>query len=196
MEMALAAGAALGGSSTFAVASTAFSALTSIIGGINQDKAAKASAAGMNVQAEQMRINAGQERAAGQRRALEEGRAKDRAISKNIAGAAAGGGTLDGSVMDIIGDLEAEGYYNQEMQRYQSEDRARGLETDANFKNYEAQLTRNAGKSAKRLGFMKAAGSIFSGMSGMYERYGGIEDFGQSSGGGGVRLPQRKPSYG
>lgn len=145
----------------------------------------------LNNQAQQLDVNAGQERAAAQRKAIDERRRARLAESKAIAINAAGGGnTLDPSVMDILGDLESEGTYNANTATYEGEERARDLETQGNYRRYEGSVTvanakagsqigayssdvyRAAGKNEAAAGNLKAASTILNGGSSLLDKYG------------------------
>jgi hypothetical protein len=90
--------------------------------------------------AQQLEIEAGQERATSQREASEERRQVRFAQSRAQAVAAASGaGALDPSTLDVIGDLEGEAEYRALTRLYEGENRARGLD-------YGAKLERSAGK--------------------------------------------------
>lgn len=141
------------------VASTVMSA----VGQRNEGIAANQEA---QYKAKQAEVNAGQERASSQRAMVEELRQMRLTQSRAQAvSAASGGGALDSSVMDIIGDLETEGRYRANVKKYEGEESARDLETGA-------MLSRYQGKNAKKAGNMAAIGTIMSGGSkaaGMYK---------------------------
>ena len=151
--------------------------LLSAYGQIQQGNAAaamgKAQQQADEYQASQMKVQAGQERAAGQRRAYEERRKGELVMSKAQAQAAASGSSsLDPSIIDIMGDLESETQYNVDVTNYESEDRARDLETGASLKSYEGQMAKAAGKMQKRSSTIAAAGSLLKGGSTLMEKYG------------------------
>lgn len=156
-----------------AVAGTALSAYGAYQQGQAADAAGKAAQVSADYQAKQMAVNAGQERAAAQRKAFEERRRGTLAQSKAQAVAAAsGGGSLDPSIVDIMGDLEGEAQYNSNVALYEGEERARDLETGASIKRYEGAQARAAGKYEKRASTIKAAGSLLSGGSTLLDKYG------------------------
>lgn len=156
-----------------AVAGTLFQAYGQYQQGQAADAMGKAQEIAANYQADQMKVNAGQERAAAQRKMLEEKRRGTLAQSKVQAiAAASGGGSLDPSIVDIMGDLESEAQYNADVATFEGEERARDLETGANIKRYEGAQARAAGKYEKKAYTVKAASSLLSGGSSLLEKYG------------------------
>lgn len=150
--------------------------LLSTAGQIQQANAAEAQGIAQqqaaDYQAEQMRVNAGQERAMSQRRAIEASREKRLTQNSLITRAAAsGGGTLDGSVVKIMGDLEEEGEYNKGVALYEGEERARDLESGAAIQTYEGEQAKIAGKMRKRAGYLEAGSTLLSGSSKAYGSY-------------------------
>jgi hypothetical protein len=140
-------------------AGTILSTVSSISGGRSDDAAAR-------FQAKQMEQQAGQERAASQREAIEERRKARFAESRALAvSAASGAGASDPTVLDIMGDLESEGEYRALTALFNGEERARGLEMGASAKRYE-------GATAKRSGYMKAGSTILGGGYSLLEKYG------------------------
>lgn len=116
-------------------------------------------------EAKQMITQAGNERATSQRAAGEERRQKNLVTSRAQAVAAAsGGGASDPTVVDIMGDLEAEGEYRALSAMYEGEERARGLETAASAKKVE-------GRQALTGGLMGAAGTFLQGAESLYDRF-------------------------
>jgi hypothetical protein len=155
----------------------AVSAAVSVIG---QQQAAKAEQAQAEFQAKQYEQKAGQDRAMAQRRAQEERRQGQLAISR--AQAIAGGGGLDDSVLDITGDIAAEGEYNALGAIYEGEQSALGSEM-------QAKGLRMQGKAARRAANFKSASTILSTASSMYGAYSGggspsVSDGGYSIGQG------------
>ena len=136
--------------------------LMSAVGARHEGIAAKQEA---EFRAKQAEIQASQERASGQRAMIEELRQMRIKQSRGQAVAAASGaGALDVSVMDIMGDLETEGRYRAETALYESEERARELETGA-------VLSRYGGKQAKRAGDIRAIATLATGGAKAYSKY-------------------------
>lgn len=117
-------------------------------------------------QAYQMRQQAGQERASAQRAEIVQRRQGAFALSRAQAVAAAGGGdTTDPTVVNVEKDIAGQTEYNAMTALFNGEERARGLETGANFKNFE-------GDQAYQKGLYSAAGTIFKGGSSWASKYG------------------------
>lgn len=110
------------------------------------------------------RQNAGQVRAAAQRRAGDERHQADLLESRALA--LAGGGASDPSVIKAIGDISAEGEYRSLSQLYEGESDARALEN-------RADATRRTAKDAKRAMQYAYASTIFNQGSQLYSKYGG-----------------------
>ena len=156
------------------VGGTILSAAGQVQAGWAADANAKAQQQALEYQAKQAEINAGQERASAQRRAMEERRQAGLASSRAKALAAAGGGTLlDPSVVNIMGDLAAEGEYNADVAMYEGEERARDLETGAQLRRYEGYMERAAGRQEKRSGYLSAGATVLKGRSSLMSKYGG-----------------------
>lgn len=140
-------------------AATAVSAVGSIMSGKAQDSASR-------FQAGQMKQQAGQERAAAQRTAIEQRRQAGLANSRVKAlAAASGGGATDPSVINIETANAGAGEYNALSALYQGEEKARGLEMGAGARLYE-------GSQAKRAGLIKGGSGLLSAGSSMFEKYG------------------------
>lgn len=156
-----------------AVGGTLLSAYGQYQQGQAADAMGKAQQQAADYQAAQMQTQAGQERAASQRKMIEERRRGTLAQSKAQAlAAASGGSSLDPSIVDIMGDLEAETQYNVDVAQYEGEDRARDLEMGGSLKQYEGRMARQAGKMEKRSATIAAAGSLLKGGSTLMEKYG------------------------
>lgn len=145
----------------------------------------------LNYQATQMETIAGQERASAQRAALMERRKQRLAQSRATALAAAGtGDTLDPSVINILGDLEAEGSLAARTALWTGEERARDYESTAAMRRAEgemtasagiyqagitragAEMTRDAGKIERQAANSRAIGTLIKGGSSLYDKYG------------------------
>lgn len=126
------------------------------IGMISQGNAARASA---NARAAQMEQQAGQQRATGQRAAIEERRRGDIALSRMQAlSAASGGGAFDKSIESLTGGLARQTEYNALTRLFESEDSAIGME-------YGAQVERAEGKAKRRAGLIGGLGTIATGVA-------------------------------
>lgn len=132
-----------------ALAGAAVSAYSSYEEGQAANKAAK-------FEAEQMERNASDARAVSQREAIEQRRRAELAQSRALAVAAASGaGALDGSVLDLMGDIGAEGDLNARTALYSGEARGAGMDASAAARRYE-------GKQAQRAGQMKVFSTLLS----------------------------------
>ena len=142
----------------FNVGSTIFNAGGAIMSGISakQEK---------DYEAAQLDQNAKAEVAAATRKMQLERRDTDIAESRVRNLAAAGGGALDPSVVNILGDLESEGTTNIQNTLYNANSAAHGMES-------QAIASRFSGKNSLTAGGISAVGSLFKGigqsMSGKY----------------------------
>jgi len=145
----------------------------------------------LNYQASQMESIAGQERASAQRTALLERRKQRLAQSRATALAAAGtGDTLDPSVINILGDLEAEGSLAARTAMWTGEERARDYESSAAMRRAEgemtassgiyqagitragAEMTMEAGRQERKAANQRAMATLIKGGSSMMDKYG------------------------
>jgi len=150
------------------VAAAALAIGGSIVSGVGQIQAGRAANVNAKFQAAQAQQQAGQERAAAQRVAIEERRKADLALSRGQAVlASSGGGTLDPTAMRLMGGIAQQGEYNALSALFQGEETARGLELSAAAKRME-------GKQAKRAGMIGGISTIASGIgqAGLYQKYG------------------------
>lgn len=165
---AAAAGTAAAAAGTAGAASSMLStALTAgtILQGAGQVFGAIGGKRSADFEADQMKAQAGQERASSQRQAGEDRRQKRMVQSRLTAMAAAsGGGASDPTVVDIAGDLETEGEYRALSSLWEGEERARGLEAGAASRKME-------GKQKLMGGLTGAAGTILSGSESLFDRF-------------------------
>lgn len=123
---------------------------------LQQHKAGQAQSRLASVQAENYRSKAKQEQAVAQRKAYEHRKDAELRASRAIAVAAATGGTAqEKSVLELLGDISARGEYNALTETYQGDMKARDI-------NYEAEITQEKGRSARRAANMQAVGTLFS----------------------------------
>lgn len=141
----------------------AVGAVTSVYGQQQAKKAAKNDA---NFDAMQRHSAALRSRAVGQRQAEEE-RRQARLLSSSIQ-ARAGGGGLDPSVIDLMGDVWADGEYRALSALYEGNEGALGLESQAN-----AGL-RSARARGRGMDY-QTAGTILSTAGGLYTKYKGAD---------------------
>ena len=129
--------------------------------------------------AQQLEQQAGQERAASQRAAAQERRRLRRAQSRlqAVAGAS-GAGALDPTVLDLEGDLAAEGEFRALSRLFEGESEARNLEYGATLERHGGQVdsfifgerARQA-RRARTGALVSGAGRILGGVS-LLEKYG------------------------
>ena len=92
----------------------------------------------------QLRQNAGQARAAGQRQVYDLDRNTQMIQSRALAVAAAsGGGASDPGVVSIMAQTAAEGAYRKAMALFNAEDKAQGMEDQAEATMYEGKVAKN-----------------------------------------------------
>lgn len=132
---------------------------------------------GAEYEAAQLDTQAGQERAAAQRTAMNERRKGDLVASRARAVAAAGGGALDSpDIQDILSNIENERDYRSGVALYEGEERARGLDTGAVARRYEGASYEAAGRTARNVSRSQAFGNLLSqggSALSLYGRYGG-----------------------
>ncbi len=117
--------------------------------------------------ARQYEINAGQEQAHAQRRAIERRREARLVESRARAMASySGGGASDPTVTKILDEIAGEGEYRAALELYEGDERARAL-------NLEADAARRGGDRAIKASRYRAAGTALSGASSLYGKYGG-----------------------
>lgn len=149
----------------------------------SESQAAAAKAGGKDAnrvakwEAAQLERNAGQERAAAQRQAIEENRQGRLAMSRARALAgSSGAGVTDPTVTNILADLAAQGETNALTALWEGEESARNMEFQAAGRRYEGGQAKAAGdytaKATRRAGYLDAVGSVLDGGSDFYTKYG------------------------
>lgn len=160
-------GALIAGAVT--VGATLYSGRQSKKLGAEQNKESRARA---ERRAARLRQQAVQERASGQI-ASEEQKRRMEVLSSDAQAtvSASGGGTIDPSIMRLIVGLSEEGQRASNVEKYQSETAAQGMEQGADqgiADGYqEGESARRAGNAAQRSSFASAAGKGLS----MYAKY-------------------------
>lgn len=158
------AGAASGGGglgSMFSLLGTGVSAAGQIAAGQNAQAMANAEAA-------ELKRRAAEERAAAQREAMEKRKKANLLLSRSQAvSAASGAGATDPTVLAVEGGIAKEGEYQADVENYLGESRARGL-------IHKAAMTQAEGADAKQASLFRAGGTILSGISPYFQRYGGM----------------------
>ena len=168
------------------MAAAAMQAMSTIAGGQAQAAAGRANQDAMkyqaslrDAQASAMEQSAGQERAASQRGAVEQRRQGRLVGSRAQAFAAAsGGGALDPTVVNLLGDLGNEADFRAATALYQGEDAARGREYSAVLQRaagqgdlYAGEVARQAGINARNRSYLSAAGGIVGSAGKLYNAY-------------------------
>lgn len=115
---------------------------------------------------------AGQTRASSQRKADQERLNATRAGSRVQAIAAANGGASDPSVLKIQSDIAGQGEYNALSALYTGEERARGLETEANLKRYEGDAAVAGAAMKSQAAMYSGFGTMMSSGGSLYSKYG------------------------
>lgn len=135
--------------------------------------AAQRHAVAQQFQAEQLRVNAGQQVAAAQHDAAEQGRQATLLASRAQAlAAASGGGALDPGVVKIISNIAGEGQHRAAVALYQGEERARAMRMSASAADYNASLAISDGE-LKADAFERAGtAALFKGAGSLFSKYG------------------------
>lgn len=146
-----------------AVAAQVVGTVVSAVGTLAAGAQAKNTA---EFEAAQYRQKANEERAVASRTMQNERRQKELVISKLNANAAqASGDTTDTGVLNLVGGIEKEGEYQALSAFARGENAARGLED-------QAYMTKRKGEFAQTASYMKAAGSVMEGISGIGSKKG------------------------
>lgn len=149
------------------------SAVVGAISAINQGNAAK-SAADYNAQINAQNAQIARNDAAAQ--AAQQDRLNLLRIgSIHAAQGAAGGAAGSGSVLDVLGDVAAQGELEKQNIIYQGEQRARGYSNTANLDTF-------SGKAAQTAGYMKAGTELIGGAASSYKAYSSLTNAGTGSG--------------
>lgn len=145
-----------------ATVATYASIATAAIGAYSAYAQGEAAKNAADFEAKQMERNASEARAVAQREAVEQRRRATLAQSRALAVASASGaGALDNTLVDLIGDIGAEGELNSRSALYSGESRASGMETSASARRFEGSQTQRAGQ-------MKAFSTLLSSGSSLY----------------------------
>lgn len=151
----------------------AFSSGLKTLGTLGQGKAG-VEAAGRRQQAadfeaEQLRVNAGQAKAASQRDAYFKGLEGQRLMSAIQARAGASG--ADPTVLNIMAGAMAQRSYNMQAALYGGDEKARLFEMQAKGKQYDAALAMGDAKAAKRSYTLAAMGTAAEGGASLFKKY-------------------------
>lgn len=154
---------------TIAITALAVSTATQVVGAISsasaQSASAKSAAQAAEANAAILRDNAKQ---AGREANAREDQLRVRqriARGEQIAGVAQSGIGFEGTGGDLIEQSDINATLDDLSVRYEGEMKARGLNSQAAFAEYDAQGYRNEAKNAKTAGYLKAFGAAASGVS-------------------------------
>lgn len=152
------------------VAGGVANAVGTIVAGRAQMQAGRDAQAAANFEAQQLDMQAKEERAAAQQQALQLQRQKKLALSQLQARSAASGfSASDQTVQKLAGEIEGYGTLQQQLAMYGGESRARGIVG-------QADATRFEGAAKMRGARYAAAGTIIGGISSMADRFSSIAD--------------------
>ncbi len=140
-------------------------AAMSAIGAIQQGKAAKA-AADFNVKVGEQNAAISRQNAADQAR-QQERETYMRLGAVRAAQGASGGAAGEGSVLDVIGDVAAQGELEKQQIIYRGELAARGYQNTATLDAF-------SGETAQKSSYWKAGAELLSGASKAYSSYGSL----------------------
>ncbi len=139
-------------------------------------------------QAEQLRVNAGQQIAAAQRTAQDVNLTTELIASHAKAVAAASGaGATDPTVVRLIAFQAGQGAYKANMALYNGEEAARGMRMQGAAYDYQAELDRAAGEDKAKAYDTAGDSSLFSAGSSLFAKYGVSGS--ATKGGDGLRTP-------
>lgn len=149
--------------------------------------AGAAQRAAAQFEADQLRVNAGQTIAAGQRAAEEQRRQGELIQSRAIALAAAGGGSVaDPGVVNLLARNAGETAYRSSVALYEGEDRARTMRESASAKEYSGYAAELSALDRQKSLMTSAFGDLVKGGGSLYTALnpGGatVEKFGQDFG--------------
>lgn len=152
--------AGLGLAGGLALVGTFVSAVGTLAAGQSRKKQA-------DYEAAQLENQAKEERAAAQQEGFEIARTKRLALSRNQAVSAASGlSATDSGSLDLMGDIEGYGTWQEQIAKYGGDSRAEGLKASA-------EGARRTGRAAVTASFIDAASTIAGGASSFFTKYGG-----------------------
>jgi len=139
----------------------------------NSRTVAARQAAALQFKQQQELVNAGQAVAAGQMSAAEQ-RRQGRLIQSRAQAlaAASGGGAVDPTVVNIIGNNAGEIALRASIALYQGEEKARMLRMQAAADGYNASMVLEAGENKAQAYEMAGKSAIFKGAGSLFTKYG------------------------
>lgn len=154
-------------------AGAATSAAGTIMGGNAAAEAGRMGQVAQQFKAQQLNQQAVQSRAVAQRQALETGLKTTYALSELQAKAgSSGGGASDPGVISLTGQVAGRGKYLALADMYEGENRARGLEAEAEGAEFTGNALRIEGEEKRSASRYAAAGTILGGAGSMFKQYG------------------------
>lgn len=169
----------MAGLETIALVASIAGAVTSGVGTIMAGNAAaaagEANQRAYNLKSEQATIAAEEARAASQRTQQESKRKTDLVQSRLRAVAAAGGGSSDDpTIVHLNEDIAGRGEFQQLMDMYTGENRARGFEDQSKFDLMSGEASRAEGEGKQTASYLSGVGTIMSSGSSIYSKAKGL----------------------
>ncbi len=166
LTTAISSGAATAGTALSAIAPSAstLGLLGTGLGAVGSIYSGQQAQAGAGFKARQLKARGDEERAIGQRRAMQAQREKDLALSRvRAVSAASGGGVDDDSITNLMAGTEQQGNYNAMVELYQG--------NSARNKAYAgAAIRRQQGSSALAGSLLRAGAGAGSGLYSIYRK--------------------------
>jgi hypothetical protein len=145
------------------LASAAAGAATSLYAGHEAAAQGAAQQEAADFQSKQLDVNAGQEEAAAQRKAIESRRQGRLAASAVRArGAADGGSAMDPTILDLETKAVGEGEYQAMTDLYEGASRARDIRMQSSATKFEGAQYRAAGRRSQKASYISAPATLFS----------------------------------
>lgn len=162
---ALAGGAAAGGAAAAGAGISLAQGLQvggTLLSGIGLARSASDQKKAANFNAAQLDAQGKAEQAASIQEAKQANREKELMLSRARAVGAASGGGVD---IDLMGEIEEEGYLNEATLLWQGDERRKGRSGQASAAIFD-------GLNRKRAGMLKAGSTLLSGGASLFEQYG------------------------
>lgn len=175
-----------GGMSATTIAMMTAAAASATIAAVGAHMSGEEQKAAATQQANAMRVNANNEQAASQAKAVQQDKQTDYVLSNARAAAAASGGSAtDPTVNTNLSTIAGEGRYRALIDLYGGDSAAQSLRT-------QADATQFAGAQAARAGNIKAGTTILSGASSMFDKYASVDSNSAPTTGSNDNLSQYK----
>lgn len=158
-------------------AGTVFSAMGQMRAGDAAMEAGRRKQMGLESQAAQLEVNAGQQVAVAQRAAEDDQRMARLAGSRALAlAAASGGGASDPTIMNLMAKLAGEGTYRAMANLYSGKEKARGMTDQARMARYSGDVAMSDAAAAKSASRLSAFSTVLNGATSLYSRFGEQSD--------------------